>query len=93
MPEQVSLEDIEATARGLGIDLSVVDLNAINLPPGEDFGIKRCDDEEDLYHEESLELESGFGNVIVVDNLPIVSSEKFEKLEGVIRKDIQPNWA
>ncbi|KAG0447216.1 hypothetical protein HPP92_028477 [Vanilla planifolia] len=85
MPEQVSLEDIEATARGLGIDLSVVDLNAINLPPGEDFGIK-SDDEEDLYHEESLELESGFGNVIVVDNLPIVSSEKFEKLEGVIRK-------
>ena len=33
-----------------------------------------------------MEFESGFGNVIVVDNLPVVPKEKFEKLEGVIRK-------
>jgi translation initiation factor 3 subunit B len=33
-----------------------------------------------------LETDTGFGNVIVVDNLPIVAIEKFDKLEGVIRK-------
>lgn len=44
------------------------------------------DDDDDLYHEEALEPEAGFGNVIVVDNLPVVPPEKFDKLEGVIRK-------
>lgn len=44
------------------------------------------DDEEAIRHEDSLEFESGFGNIIVVDNLPVVPPEKFEKLEGVIRK-------
>lgn len=43
-------------------------------------------DDEDIYQEENLEFESGFGNIIVVDNLPVVPREKFEKLEGVIRK-------
>lgn len=33
-----------------------------------------------------METDTGFGNVIVVDNLPVVAAEKFEKLEGVIRK-------
>jgi translation initiation factor 3 subunit B len=33
-----------------------------------------------------MELETGFGNIIIVDNLPVVPREKFEKLEGVIRK-------
>lgn len=28
----------------------------------------------------------GFGNIIIVDNLPVVPREKYEKLEGVIRK-------
>ncbi len=42
------------------------------------------DDEEE--EEEVLETDTGFGNVIVVDNLPIVAIEKFDKLEGVIRK-------
>lgn len=41
------------------------------------------DEEED---EEILETDTGFGNVIVVDNLPVVPAEKYEKLEGVIRK-------
>ncbi|KAH0451085.1 hypothetical protein IEQ34_021777 [Dendrobium chrysotoxum] len=85
MASIVSMADIEATAKGLGIDLSAVNLDSITLPPGEDFGIK-SDDDEDLYHEEALELEAGFGNVIVVDNLPVIPLEKFEKLEGVIRK-------
>lgn len=36
--------------------------------------------------EEDFEFEEGFGNIIVVDNLPVVPKEKFEKLEGVVRK-------
>lgn len=43
-------------------------------------------DDEDVYQEEQLDFETGFGNIIVVDNLPVVPREKFEKLEGVIRK-------
>ncbi|KAM0950058.1 putative transcription factor WD40-like family [Dioscorea sansibarensis] len=82
---EVSMDDIEATALRLGIDISSVDLDSIQLPPGEDFGIK-SDDEEDLYQEDGFEMEAGYGNVIVVDNLPVVPPEKFEKLENVIRK-------
>lgn len=43
-------------------------------------------DDEDLNEEDSLEFDAGFGNIIVVDNLPVVPKEKFEKLEGVVRK-------
>lgn len=45
-----------------------------------------CSDDENLYQEDDLELETGFGNIIIIDNLPVVPREKFEKLEGVIRK-------
>lgn len=79
------MADIEATAQRLGIDLTAVDLDSIQLPPREDFGIK-SDDDEDLYQEDPLEFEVGFGNIIVVDNLPVVPPEKFDKLEGVVRK-------
>lgn len=44
------------------------------------------DDDDDLLAREELEFESGFGNVVVVDNLPVVPPEKFEKLENVVRK-------
>ncbi|KAJ0770166.1 putative eukaryotic translation initiation factor 3 subunit B [Helianthus annuus] len=43
-------------------------------------------DDDDLNEEDSLEFNAGFGNIIIVDNLPIVRREKFEKLEGVVRK-------
>ena len=43
-------------------------------------------DDEEVLQEESLEFDSGFGNIIVVDNLPVVPPEKFDKLEGVVRK-------
>lgn len=33
-----------------------------------------------------MEFDPGFGNILVVDNLPVVPKEKFEKLEGVVRK-------
>ena len=48
--------------------------------------IVSSDDDEDLRAKEDLEFESGFRNVIVVDNLPVVPPEKFEKLENVVRK-------
>ncbi|KAM0065162.1 putative RNA recognition motif domain, eukaryotic translation initiation factor 3 subunit B [Helianthus debilis subsp. tardiflorus] len=35
---------------------------------------------------DSLEFDAGFGSIIIVDNLPVVPREKFEKLEGVVRK-------
>nr|URM60686.1 CPP family protein [Gymnema sylvestre] len=84
MAEVLSMEDIRAAGAAIGIDLSEVDLDSIRLPPGEDFGI--LSDDDDLREEEELEFDQGFGNIIVVDNLPVVPREKFEKLEGVIRK-------
>ncbi|KAK4410947.1 Eukaryotic translation initiation factor 3 subunit B [Sesamum angolense] len=84
MADVMSMEDIHATAARLNVDLSSLDLGSIRLPPAEDFGI--VSDDEDLKEEESLEFEEGFANIIVVDNLPVVPKEKFEKLEGVIRK-------
>ncbi|XP_023007597.1 eukaryotic translation initiation factor 3 subunit B-like isoform X1 [Cucurbita maxima] len=84
MADVMLMKEIEDTAGRLGIDLSQVDFESIRLPPGEDFGI--ISDDEEVLQEESLEFDSGFGNIIVVGNLPVVPSEKFEKLEGVVRK-------
>ncbi|KAJ9184120.1 hypothetical protein P3X46_007892 [Hevea brasiliensis] len=81
MADITIMYEIDSLAAAAGIDLSLVD---IQLPPGENFGI--ISDDEDVYQEEQLDFEAGFGNIIVVDNLPVVPREKFEKLEGVIRK-------
>ncbi|KAA3460979.1 eukaryotic translation initiation factor 3 subunit B-like [Gossypium australe] len=81
--EVMLMNEIESKAASMGIDLNM-DFNSIQLPRGEDCGI--VSDDEDVYHDDQLEFDSGFGNVIVVDNLPVVPREKFEKLEGVIRK-------
>lgn len=108
-----TMADIEAMADGHGIDLSQVDLDSIELPPGDDFGIKRSflsfppahllfhlvvptgpccscvicsDDESDLPEEDAHDFDDSFGSVIVVDNLPVVPPEKFDKLESVVRK-------
>lgn len=48
------------------------------------------DDEEELQKEDPPELEKGFGNTIVVDNVPIVRPEKFEKLERILRRILSP---
>ncbi|XP_057807553.1 eukaryotic translation initiation factor 3 subunit B-like isoform X1 [Salvia miltiorrhiza] len=84
MADVMSMEEIQATAARLNIDLDSLDLDSIRLPAGETFGI--ISDDEDLKKEEDFEFEEGFGNIIVVDNLPVVPKEKFEKLEGVVRK-------
>ncbi|KAL4201949.1 hypothetical protein AMTRI_Chr02g218500 [Amborella trichopoda] len=65
------------------IDISNIDLESIQLPPGDDYGIPSDDD---VVEEEALEFDSGFENIIIVYNLPVVAPEKFEKLEIVIRK-------
>ncbi|KAG5565302.1 hypothetical protein RHGRI_001259 [Rhododendron griersonianum] len=80
MAEVMAME----TASRLGIDLSNVDWDSIHLPPGEDCGI--LSDDEDLNEGDPLEFDGGFSNIVVVDNIPIVPTEKFEKLEGVVRK-------
>jgi hypothetical protein len=48
------------------------------------MGSVHSDDDED--DEEPLRQETGFGNVIVVDNLPVVPGEKFDKLNNVVTK-------
>ncbi|KAJ3692030.1 hypothetical protein LUZ60_012380 [Juncus effusus] len=85
MAAVLSMPEIEHRALSLGIDLSSLDLDSIVLPPGDDFGIP-SDDEEVLHEEGPPEYETGFGNVVIVDNLPVVPPEKYEKLEGVVRK-------
>jgi translation initiation factor 3 subunit B len=41
MADVMVMKEIEETADRLGIDLASLDLDAIRLPPGEDFGIAR----------------------------------------------------
>ncbi|RZC52594.1 hypothetical protein C5167_021031 [Papaver somniferum] len=79
MAELMSMGDIEAF-RG--------DLDSIQLPSGEDFGIPSDDDEyeEELNNKYDLKNKSGFGNIIVVDNLPVVTAEKYNKMIGVIKR-------
>lgn len=50
------------------------------------FFFPPCSDDDDVIQEENLEFDSGFGNIIVVDNLPVVPKEKFDKLVTVVRK-------
>ncbi|XP_047340523.1 eukaryotic translation initiation factor 3 subunit B-like [Impatiens glandulifera] len=79
------MEDIiTSRAASLGVDLTKLDLDNILLPPNEDFGI--ISDDDDINNQDALEFDEELNNIIVVDNLPIVPREKFEKLEGVIRK-------
>ncbi|OVA00273.1 RNA recognition motif domain [Macleaya cordata] len=77
------MAEIESRATQLGLDLNLLD--TITLPPGEDCGIP-SDDEYEMCQEDTMEFEYGFGNIVVVDSLPVVFPEKFEKLERVIRK-------
>jgi translation initiation factor 3 subunit B len=76
--------DIDVLTAQLGINWSDVNLDSIQLPPGNDFGIES--DDESVYQDDQSEFDTGFGNIIVVDHLPVVPKEKFEKLEGVVKK-------
>ncbi|XP_010454917.1 PREDICTED: eukaryotic translation initiation factor 3 subunit B-like [Camelina sativa] len=80
----VAAVDIDGRAAQLGINWSEINLDSIHLPPRDDFGI--ASDDEAVYHEDQSEFDTGFGNIIVVDHLPVVTREKYEKLEGVVKK-------
>lgn len=41
MADDKIMNEIEAIAAKLGIDLSTIDLDSIKLPPGDNFGIIR----------------------------------------------------
>jgi translation initiation factor 3 subunit B len=61
----------------------VVDVSNVDLPAGDDMGIPSDDEEINV---EEVKMDSGFGSVIVVDNLPKVPSAKVEKLTTVLKK-------
>jgi len=65
-------------------NLRSIKLEDVVLPEGDDMGIVSEDDE--LEDEEDLSTETGFGNTIVVDNLPQVGADKCEKLVAVLKK-------
>jgi len=67
----------------VGFPYDGFDLEELILPDGDDMGIPS--DDEDVQEEET-DFESGFGSVIVVDNLPVVPEEKYEKLVSVLKK-------
>ena len=50
----------------------------------------RCDscisDDGELDEDPTSDQDSGFASIIVVDNLPVVPPEKFEKLQTVAKK-------
>lgn len=43
-------------------------------------------EEEDVIVEPEVQLDTTFGNVIVVDNVPITTEDKFQKLTKMIRQ-------
>ncbi|KAL5698724.1 Eukaryotic translation initiation factor 3 subunit B [Ranunculus cassubicifolius] len=88
----LSMAEIQAQAQKFNIDFSQIDLSSI-IPPL-DFNpsiydeeqeetdyLRRCIEEQ----EGEIKREIGYNNVIVVDHIPIVNSDKFEKLEKVIK--------
>ncbi|CAM8982841.1 unnamed protein product [Rhodiola kirilowii] len=79
-----AMEDIMDISSRLGIDPSTIDVDSIELPECENMGI--ISDDETVREEDDMEFDNGFGCIIVVDNIPEVPREKFEKLENVIRK-------
>ncbi|KAI8475850.1 MAG: eukaryotic initiation factor [Monoraphidium minutum] len=66
-----------------GFPFEGYDLEELILPDGDDMGLRS---DEDASEEEEVEAVSGFGSVIVVDNLPAVPEEKYEKLANVLKK-------
>ncbi|KIZ03095.1 Eukaryotic translation initiation factor 3 subunit B [Monoraphidium neglectum] len=66
-----------------GFPFEGFDVEELILPDGDDMDIRSDEDESE---EEELETASGFGSVIVVDNLPSVPEEKYEKLVNVLKK-------
>eukprot|EP01024_Parvocaulis_polyphysoides_P047892 TRINITY_DN453_c1_g2_i5.p2 TRINITY_DN453_c1_g2~~TRINITY_DN453_c1_g2_i5.p2 ORF type:complete len:269 (-),score=51.42 TRINITY_DN453_c1_g2_i5:390-1196(-) len=60
-------------------------IEQVNLPDNDDLGIPSDDDELDQ-QEEVVQEDTGFGNVIVVDGVPVVGDEKYQKLRDMLLK-------
>ena len=60
-------------------------IDEVQLPDeNDDYGIPSDDDIEDDVQQ--IQRDTGFSCVVVVDNLPVVGMEKYEKLMNVLRK-------
>ncbi|KAL6784025.1 EIF3B [Auxenochlorella protothecoides x Auxenochlorella symbiontica] len=67
-----------------GFPFGDFDLEDVMLPEGDDdFGFPSEEEEEE---EEDAQTESGFANVLVVDGVPKVSQEKYQKLTSILTK-------
>ena len=47
---------------------------------------KKLLDEDEDFGEPPINLEQGFAKIVVVDNIPVVSEEKYDKLKAVLTK-------
>lgn len=65
-----------------GFPFGDFDVADVMLPDGDTMGIPSDDEEE----EELIETETGFGHIVVVDNIPQVSAEKYDKLTKILSK-------
>ncbi|KAL4518998.1 hypothetical protein Ndes2526A_g00106 [Nannochloris sp. 'desiccata'] len=77
-----ALEEKLAEGQPKGFPFEDFDVMDVMLPENDDMGIPSDDEEE----EEEIQVESGLGNIVVVDNLPQVPQEKYEKLTAILRK-------
>ena len=60
-------------------------IEEVELPDqSDDYGVP-SEDEED-FNAEEIQKDEGFSCVVVVDNLPVIGIEKYEKLLGVLKK-------
>ncbi|KAG2385044.1 Eukaryotic translation initiation factor 3 subunit [Vigna angularis] len=92
MVDVMVMKEIEDTTLLLGVDSSILDLDSICLPPSETCRI--VSDDEEVYEEDNLEFESGFGNIIIFDNFPIIrltlsSIGEYKKAEDAHLKSLQ----
>lgn len=70
----------------LRLQLSALHLNTPPPPPPTYQNLYESDEQQVFYNDDGLLFDIGFGNVIVVDNLPIVDARMAEKLESEIRR-------
>jgi len=67
-----------------GFPFGEFDVEDVLIPDGEDLGI-RSDDEGDDDEVEASQ-DSGFGNIVVIDNIPEVGTDKYERLTKILTK-------
>ncbi|WPT13163.1 Eukaryotic translation initiation factor 3 subunit B [Picochlorum sp. SENEW3] len=65
-----------------GFPFGDFDIADVMLPDGDTMGIPSDDEEE----EELIETETGLGHIVVVDNIPQVGAEKYDKLTKILSK-------